>query len=361
MLSRNTLVAQILSDTELNTQVTIITCSYIVTSTILEYSSISADDATILSTIKALATLMSNGKSIPVSVAYSISKAIDKISTARGILLGTGESTSITTSVLRFFTEKSYLSLANHKLYSCPQTALEIFMREPRTTASFMSERKNNSRRLQSDSSTVDFQSQSVRFDGGDGDIVIVSLSLSTISYHSLTPPNSTAEKVQLYSDSMHSYLNTITATVQNVHPIQYFNDPSSYNHIACEPRGMAYDIVGSCTNTSDIHLRCPGNDSRVLRYSCPGRQLIPTCVAWNGTDYVVNSACTVISYTAHNTTCQCSGSTNYDGSGTNNPQIDDLAASTDIIVYGFVETWSSAAYVTPNSFIYNKVCLSFK
>jgi len=145
------------------------------------------------------------------------------------------------------------------------------------------------------------------------------------------------------------------------VYPVHYFVDPPTSFDIACAHRGSPYVVQGNCTTAPDLVLICPGNDTRIIHYTCPGRQLIPTCVAWNGTQYVVNEACTVLSYSKHNTTCRCVGSTKYDGSATtSNPQIDDLAASTHIIVYGFIETWSSAAYITPNSFIENKVCTTY-
>jgi len=190
----------------------------------------------------------------------------------------------------------------------------------------------------------------------GTEKLLTVSLSLSTIFYRASPPPNSTAEKVQLYYDSDVSRTNTVIATVQNVYPVYYFDDPPLRFDIACQPLGSPYVVPGNCSTAPDLKLVCPGNDSRTIHYTCPGRQLVPTCVAWNGTQYVVNEACTVLSYSKHNTTCRCAGSTKYDGSETINPQIDDLAASTDIVVYGFIQTWSSASYITPNTFIENKV-----
>ena len=352
VLSRTSLITQLLSDTASNTKNTILSCSAIVTATISQYSTLCANDVTILSSLNALSSLMLNGRSIPASTARDISHAVDKISAARGMLLGTGENTTVASSVLRFFTEKSYLSLATRKQYTCPQTTLEIFIRAPPTTATFSNNGNSTKRRLVSDSNGVEDN-------GGNGVIVTVSLSLSTVSYQSSNPPNSTAEKIQIYWDSYDSSVYSVTATVQNVLPVHYYDNPPSNFHVTCEPRGSPYLVPGNCTTEPDLQLHCPGNDSRVIRYTCPGRQLIPTCVAWNGTDYVVNSACTVVSYTAYNTSCRCVGSTNYDGSVSTNPQIDDLAASTDLVVYGFAETWSSAANITPNSFIENKVCLN--
>ena len=232
--------------------------------------------------------------------------------------------------------------------------------RAPPTIATFNDKGNRSSRLLQSASLAITSEPKSIEDSGGNGVIVTVSLSLSTVSYQSSNPPNATAEKIQIYWDSYDSSVHSVTATVQNVLPVHYYDNPPSNFHVTCEPRGSPYLVPGNCTTEPDLQLHCPGNDSRVIRYTCPGRQLIPTCVAWNGTDYVVNSACTVVSYTAYNTSCRCVGSTNYDGSVGTNPQIDDLAASTDLVVYGFAETWSSAANVSPNSFIENKVYMNY-
>ena len=354
ILSRMSLVMQLLSDTESNTEKTILACSYIVTSIIAQYGSLCAEDATVLSTIKALSSVIRNGKKIPAFTAYNISNAIDEISAARGLQLSAGENTTIATDVLRVTTIKAFLSIATHTVYSCPQTALEIFVKAPVTIASFNEESGNRHLILNSSKNTG--ASQSAQDNGANGDLITVSLSLSTISYRGINRPNSTAERIQLYFDSYSSSLYTVTAVVPNLNTVHYYDEPPSILYAACEPRGSPYNIPGNCTTAPDLQIKCPGNDSRVVQYTCPGRQLIPTCVAWNGSDYVKNSACTVISYTGQNTTCACVGSTNNDGSLSTNPQIDDLAASTKIVLYGFAETWSSAANVNQNSFVENKV-----
>ena len=91
VLSRMSLVSQLLSDTKSNTPNTILSCSSIVTTTISDYSSLCAEDSAIGGTINSLSSLMRNGRSIPTTLAHGISHSVDKISASRGVLLGAGE------------------------------------------------------------------------------------------------------------------------------------------------------------------------------------------------------------------------------------------------------------------------------
>ena len=91
-----------------------------------------------------------------------------------------------------------------------------------------------------------------------------------------------------------------------------------------------------------------------VIPFVYLSKKLVPVCLAWNGKAFVSTDACTVIAYTRCNTTSACTDNTGYDEAlgepSTNNPLIDNIAASADIEVSGFVNTWKSAEIITPKS-----------
>jgi len=171
--------------------------------------------------------------------------------------------------------------------------------------------------------------------------------------------PNTSAIKVSLSYDSDPGE-SAVVLTIPNSSPIDYYDVRPQNGSVSCKKRGRPYSVSANCSIAPDLNVTCPGNDTRVLSFVCPGKKLVPVCLAWNGEDYVATEACTVVAYTPYNTTCLCVGNTGYNEAlgepSTNNPQIDNIAASADLLVSGFTSTWESAKDITPDSLTRNKV-----
>ena len=70
---------------------------------------------------------------------------------------------------------------------------------------------------------------------------------------------------------------------------------------------GPAYPV--SIYNES-YAFTCSAGISNNITYSCPASSYSPICASFDGANYVDDPACTVVSFTAWNTTCLCASST---------------------------------------------------
>ena len=373
VVSRAATIASLLSDTSQLSLSAIYNCSAALISTISEFSAMSASDSTIETMLLALSAVISNGRSLPASVSQQISKAIDILTAAHSNSLVPGESTTLIVGNVRFYAVASYVSQASQAVFYSPQTALEKFLHVSPVRVSFSSKAfskpttKSTTAVATALHSASNMLSLAVNMgsegdppiSGGAGVAMALSLSQTNVNFQSGRPPNSTAERVTLLFDTDPGE-NTVVVTLQNEAPIEYDDSPPQNGSVACRHTGFKYSVSANCTSAPDINVTCHGNDTRRITYVCPGRQILPQCLAWNGEEYVATEACTVISYTPYNTTCSCVGDTGYDSElgaePSNNPQIDAMAASADIIVTGFTDTWESAREVTPSSLYKNKV-----
>ena len=325
-----------------------------------------ASDGSIEIVLQAISTVISHGKSLPVSISRDMHHCIDTLTLAKGNLLVPGENSSEVVDKIRFLTSSGYLSDLKSTEFKSSQTPLEAFLATPRATMFFDTRKVSSLDMSSSHAATLDsnvaLPDTSNRVDGGDGTVVQASVSQSTVNYLSGQSPNSTAMKVTLSYESDPGE-STVIVTIPNSVPISYYDIKPEKRNVTCAKKGHAYSISANCFVDPNLNVTCPGNDTRIFQIVCPGKKLVPVCLAWNGEDFIASDACTVIAYTAYNTTCRCVGNTGYDEAlgepSTNNPQIDNIAASADLVVSGFTNTWKSAEDISPSSLTRNKVCKS--
>ena len=330
-------------------------CSAALVAMVMSYRDLCAADGRIDLVLQAMSTIITHGKSLPVSISRQISQSMDELTAAKGNLLVAGESIDMVTGNIRFLSSSGFLSQVETTTYGAPQTLLEEFLGTPLATMSFSqgasARRDRFLKARQSSGGGSD--------DGGDGAVVLVSVSQSNVNYLPGRSPNTTAMKVTLSYDSDPG-VSTVVITIPNSSPILYYDIKPQNGSVACKKTGRPYSVSANCSIAPDINVTCPGNDTRILKFVCPGKKLVPSCLAWNGEDYVTSDACTVVAYTPYNTTCACVGDTGYDEAlgepASNNPQIDNIAASADIVVSGFTDTWTSAKNISPSSLTKNKV-----
>ena len=335
------------------------------------YSYLCAADGRIELVLQAMSTIVSHGKSLPVSISRQISHSVDKLTAAKGNLLVPGESTDMVTGNVRFLSSCGFLSQAISTTYSAPQTLLEVFVNAPPTSMSFSHEALKHTVQTSSIAVSSPYNRASNRVlqsgfgssigdgDGGDGAIAQVSVSQTTVNFLTGRSPNTTATKVTLSFDSDPG-VSIVVYSIPSRFPILYFDVTPQNGSVSCKRTGYQYSASANCSLAPNINVTCSGNDTRVIKYTCPGIKLIPLCLAWNGEDYVSTDACTALSYTPLNTTCVCVGNTGYDEAlgepANNNPQIDNIAATADLEVSAFVDTWVSAKDISPSTLTKNKV-----
>ena len=369
VVSRATTIATIILNAAENSLGALRNCSAALVTMINEYSSLCASDGSIDVVLQAISTIISYGKSLPISLSRLLYQSMDKLTLARGTQLVPGEVSSVVVDKIRFLSSSGFLSHVESVTYESPRTTLEKFLGTPSVTMTFRHDKISLTR-------TVSFfgtrgnlvpavgkyatlSDSSDSSEGGDGAVVQVSVSQSTVNYLPGRSPNTTATKVILSYDSDPG-VSTVIVTIPNLIPIPYDDIKPQNGSVLCNKRGYPYSVSANCSFDPSLNITCPGNATRKVEIVCPVKKYVPVCLAWNGEDYVASNACTVLSYTADNTTCACIGYTGYDESlgepATNNPQIDNIAASADIEVTGFSSTWESAEDVSSNSLTRNKV-----
>ena len=340
-------------------------------SLVTNHSFLCASDESIDIVLQAISTVISQGKSLPVSISRDMHHCMDTLTLAKGNLLVPGENSSIVVDKIRFLSSSGYLSQLESTTFQSPQTSLEKFLATPSATMTFSQKTTLSTRNVSSvvkhgnligGYSKYVILSDSTENGGGDGAVVQVSVSQSMVNYLPGRSPNSTATKVTLSYDSDPG-VSSVVVTIPNLTPIHYVDIEPESRNVTCAKKGYAYSISANCFVDPNLNVTCPGNDTRIFQIVCPGKKLVPVCLAWNGEDFIASDACTVIAYTAYNTTCRCVGNTGYDEAlgepSTNNPQIDSIAASADLVVSGFTNTWKSAEDISPSSLTRNKVCKS--
>ena len=335
------------------------------------HSDLAAYDGTIDRVLQALSTIISHGKSLPVSISRQISQCIDKLIEAKCNELLPGEMTEMVVGNIRFLCSAGFLSQAEAETYSAPQTLLEEFLRTPPRVMTFSQGAVPNSQRaLVTSASSFKIlhlaRAMSGRKrsglgsnDAGNGAVVQVSVFQSTVNYLPGRSPNTTAMEVTLSYDEDPG-VNVVVLIIPNPVPILYFDIAPQNQSVSCQRNNRPYSVSANCSAFPNLNVTCPGNDTHTLRFVCPGKKLVPVCLAWNGVDYIASDACIVAAYTPYNITCVCVGNTGYNEAlgepATNNPQIDNIATSADVEIFGFERPWLSADDLSPESLTRNKV-----
>ena len=101
-----------------------------------------------------------------------------------------------------------------------------------------------------------------------------------------------------------------VTITLPNINPINYFSRDNFTLQLFCEKRdGKTYKLRETCPSGLEVEVDCPDdNDRGFFEVTCPGRRELPQCTVWDGSQYVANPDCTLLSFTAEETICYCRG-----------------------------------------------------
>ena len=108
---------------------------------------------------------------------------------------------------------------------------------------------------------------------------------------------------------------NTVTLQLKNNEDITYFSIPENSSWVFCEDLPYDYNETVSCpainatsyeTYYVNFTFECFKNSPRNYSYTCPASEKLPECKTYDGVDFTVDSSCTLKSYTAKETICEC-------------------------------------------------------
>ena len=108
---------------------------------------------------------------------------------------------------------------------------------------------------------------------------------------------------------------NTVTLQLKNNEDVTYFSIPENSSWVFCEDLPYDYNETVSCpainatsyeTYYVNFTFECFKNSPRNYSYTCPASEKLPECKTYDGVDFTVDSSCTLKSYTAKETICEC-------------------------------------------------------
>jgi hypothetical protein len=161
--------------------------------------------------------------------------------------------------------------------------------------------------------------------DGGHGDVSSVGISVVhyTGNVHNTSAHTSTSIGLSLnvYVDEISTSSQrrrklqsglgemSVVVTLPNNVPIDYTTgDISTENRThTCTETTQAYNVTLECSHNRSYPYVCNvSKTDTTVPYVCPSVTVKPMCSTWDGSDFVKNPLCTLVSFTAANTICRC-------------------------------------------------------
>lgn len=157
------------------------------------------------------------------------------------------------------------------------------------------------------------------------------------------------------------SLMKLATSNSHEVKMIFYNHEPKSYSFINSTTGSIlckksttleAYQVNANCTTDSNLLLTCPGNETATLTYTCPSKDVYPTCSKSTdgGSVFEETSSCKVIAYTEANTTCLCQLAIQATArrlsnqlKSTADSEQASYASTATVVISDFIQRWKSA------------------
>jgi len=304
----------------------LIACSTVITSTVIDYPTLAANDFAITIVATALSSVLEKANLLPHNVYRNVSTALDSLSKALHYAATVNEAVyTLTTNTFSLSCKVSYAGDTSSTSYSAAQTSEQLY------TGS---------------------SSQGLILNvGGDSfNSIGIGMVVYAVGVHSNRSTTKSSYKLNIvYFDS--STTTTYISVFSNPSPVDYASlSYNSTNHTyACQKRdhkGNSYQVTVACP-TGNATFTCPGSKA-IMSYTCPSHFLYPTCKSWDyaSSSFQINPDCEVISYNNYNTTCRCTTSTSRRSLATTSStgqQSVELGASVDVVISSFVNTWKTA------------------
>ena len=338
------------------------------------YPNSSSSDSSIHSVVNALSSILGikYAKHIP-GLSQNISLSFDLILAARQAVAQPGEKTSIIAPNIRLLVQKgSAYELTGINMLA-PQTAEDVMSNQQPTALEIIllsnyqrmtlplpnpvAKMKVNKRGLRLALKEIGNTNENLARGWSStsmnpGDIISLSVLQTNVNYRK-SNVNSCTIRVNaaiLSRDLSMGVLMKIT--IPNFDIVHYDFVPSKNGSYYCVTSEdfKPYEVLANCTSSPAWALTCPGNVTATLKYACPIRRDVPQCLGWstNSDSYASTRSCSVTTYGAFNTTCECAGNAAYEVHNSSfydaSAVTDDLAVSKITEVFGY---WNSFVLLT--------------
>jgi hypothetical protein len=144
-----------------------------------------------------------------------------------------------------------------------------------------------------------------------------------------------------------------------------YYSFDAFNSSVFCLASALPYNVSVECP-VQNRSITCDGQVAGYVNFTCPAVSVEPECTVWDGLQYSVSSLCRVESYTAAVTNCFCHTSTpnvvGDDVGGADSGEhreLNEMSSSANMVVGGFIDTFTSAGTLSLASLTHNAVIFS--
>jgi hypothetical protein len=355
--SRATSVSSMLLDSTQVSETALAACTELLVETVIFFPSLVADDSVSSQCLSALSLALQLGAALPAGLINNVSSALAALATGIEGNLVVGEApTLLITDNVRVSSQMLDMAGASTTSFSPPLTAVEQLTGKVTPTISIESGSPNQ------DDLASKAGSLSVSVVKYTGNVHNTSTSTSASVGLSLTTygvDSGTSARFRRLADDGDG---AVLVTLPNSYPINYTAGlvQAENRSITCAMTTEPYQVVLDCSHNRSFPFVCNSSEYDVtIPYSCPSIGLSPVCSTWDGSAFVKNPFCNVVTYTSTATTCRClSGYESYPSAGlsgtrgsrrlsTKDPALTQFAGVAEAVGDNFVSTISSVTQLT--------------
>ena len=373
-------ISDLLSNDALVSEHSFTNCTDSLIELISLYPNISSSDLSIHSVVKAFSSILGVNyvKHIP-DLSQRISNSFDILLAARQSITLAGERASIITPNIRLLVQKGSVYEMTGINVLVPQAAEEIVSNQLPTIVEidmfssyhrltyplsipvtsfettkpalrYVLKKSDHLPAISSFIKNVTYGAYSTSINPGD--IIWLSLLQTNVNYRKSSVNSSTIRVKTGFLSGDLSKVELVKVTLPNFDLVHYDSVRGRNGSYYCDTSDdvKPYKVLANCTSTPAWALTCPGNVTAVLTYVCPVRREVPQCLGWSSDSdkYTSTSNCSVTTYSAYNTTCECVGTTGYESPYNSmydmSTVTNDLAIGKTTEFYGY----SFSTYVVP-------------
>jgi hypothetical protein len=313
-------------------------CTRLLVDTVISYPALAADSSVSSGCVTALSLALQLGSALPAQLVNNVSTAMNALSAGvvDSLVLGEDVQTLISDNVRVSSQLLSSTSLSADAVFTTPKTSIEELTNTNTNVPSISLDIvSDDDATASSSSSTV-----SVSIVYYTGNVLNSSSTTSTSVGLSVIASDSTASSPTRSRRRLDSYTSgsSVLVTLPNSGSIDYVaGSVAAENRTAtCASSTTPYTIMLACSQNRSYQHECNSSISdSAVPYTCPAINLVPVCSTWDGTSFVSNPYCTVVSFSQTFTVCRC-----YSGYATYSP----LSSSPAISAVDEASTSSSSS-----------------
>ena len=289
--SRAFTIGNVFSDITQITSSALLNCTYVLTTTIKNHLDLVCSDNTASVVLQALSNVVLVGNRLPPNLFTDVVQSTNSLlsSCQSSMAIGQVPQSSNTANIKAL----SYVSDRDSGNVGCDgvKSELETFLNVPATA---MCANMSTSGVAAGFSVIQYLLDPQIRASTSSS----LNIQITPVSYNS----NSNRRALQSSDTGI-----SLTLTFQNIEEISYDNIPTKNLTLFCN--GKVSNRLLSCPSGLVVNATCPIGKIGIRTVVCPAHQVLPQCTYWNGTQFIRNPLCSVVEYTAYNTTCKCANS----------------------------------------------------